>query len=128
MDTSMLIARFIGPVSLVASLAMLVNRAYYNELMATISDNKAMLFIAGVIALVVGIAITTFHNIWAADWRVIITLFGWLSILGGVVRLVFPGAAIAMADRIAKSGTLLMVAAVFWGLFGAWLTYMGFLA
>ncbi len=128
MDTSMLIARFIGPVSLVAGFAMLVNRAYYNELMATISDNKAMLFIAGVIALVVGIAITTFHNIWAADWRVVITLFGWLSIVGGVIRLVFPGAAIAMADRVAKSGSLLMVAAVFWGLVGAWLTYMGFLA
>ncbi len=128
MDTSILIARFIGPVSLVAGLGMLVNRAYYTELMATISNNKAMLFIAGVLALVVGIAITTFHNIWAADWRVVITVFGWLSIVGGVVRLVFPGAAIALAERITKSGTLLTVAAVFWGLVGAWLTYMGFAA
>ena len=128
MDTSILIARFIGPVALVAGFAMLANRTYYTELMATISNNKTMLFIAGFLALTIGIAITTFHNLWVSDWRVIITLFGWLSILGGVVRLVFPGAAIAMADRIAKSGTLLMVAAVFWGLVGAWLTYMAFLA
>ena len=30
------------------------------------------------------------HNVWAANWRVIITLFGWVLIVCGTIRIVFP--------------------------------------
>jgi hypothetical protein len=33
------------------------------------------------------------HNHWAADWAVLVTIFGWLLLIGGLVRMLFPGAA-----------------------------------
>ena len=30
------------------------------------------------------------HNVWAADWRILITLLGWLTAIGGAARIVVP--------------------------------------
>lgn len=57
---------------------------------ATVND-RGFAIASGYIALVLGLATVLLHNIWVADWRVVITVFGWLSLLKGVVRLGFPG-------------------------------------
>ena len=33
-----------------------------------------------------GLAIVLVHNVWTFDWRVIITILGWLAVLGGIFR------------------------------------------
>ena len=35
-----------------------------------------------------GLAIVLYHNVWAADWRVLITLFGWMGVIGGAIRII----------------------------------------
>jgi hypothetical protein len=48
-----------------------------------------------------GLAIVLTHNIWTADWRVLITLFGWLSAIGGAVRL-------AASDTVMRTGLAML--------------------
>lgn len=128
MDVSILIARFIGPVMLLAGLSMFVNRARMIEIFKDFTDSPGMIFIGGVMALALGIALVTFHNIWAADWRVFITVYGWLALIGGVVRMMFPDIAINLGRRIMERPAFLTVTAALNILIGGFLAYQGFLA
>ena len=128
MNTSVLIARFIGPVMLVAGAAMLVNREAIRAVVDDIVAHPAFLFLSDVLALPVGVAIITFHNDWALGWPLIITVYGWLALVAGVVRTVFPQVAKRMGAVIIGNDAALMATAVANVLLGGFLTYMGFMA
>ena len=128
MDASVLIARFIGPVMLVAGVAMFANRARMIEIFKEFTGNAGMMFMSGVMALALGIALVTFHNIWVADWRGFITLYGWLALIAGIVRMMYPDVAIRAGRAIMENSTALTVTAALNVLIGAYLAYQGFLA
>ena len=83
-------ARLLGPVLLVAGVGMLLDPRGYRAMAEEFLASRALIYISGLIALVTGLAIVNFHNRWAFGWRVIITIFGWLSLIGGVVRILAP--------------------------------------
>ena len=37
-----------------------------------------------------GMALVLTHNVWTADWPLLITLLGWLGVIGGAVRIIVP--------------------------------------
>src|SRR6195952_5993127 len=87
MSTSVFIARLIGPVMLVIGLAVLANQRAFRELAEEFLASRALMFLSGLLIMPVGLAIVLTHNIWAADGRVMITLFGWVNAIGGALRL-----------------------------------------
>ena len=54
-----------------------------------VSDDIYM-FLGGIIALVVGMSVITFHNIWNSPLAIVISLFGWLGVLKGLILILFP--------------------------------------
>ena len=128
MDTSDLIARFLGPVMLAAGISMFVNRQRFTQIFKDFINSPGMIFMGGVMALVLGIALVTFHNIWVADWRAFITVYGWLALAAGIVRMIFPEFAIDIGKRMMEREPLMMVTAALNILLGGFLTYMGFVA
>ena len=83
MATSVFIARLAGPVFLALGLGLLVNPGCYREITGEVLRSKALILYAGLLALPAGLAIVLTHNVWVADWRVVITLLGWLMIASG---------------------------------------------
>jgi hypothetical protein len=49
-----------------------------------------IIVLSGYAAFVPGLAIVYFHNRWSGGWPVLVTLFGWLSLVIGLIRMVFP--------------------------------------
>src|SRR3982074_2776135 len=90
MSNSVFIARLIGPVMLVVGLAVFANQRAFRELADEFLASRALMFLSGLLVMPVGLAIVLTHNIWAADGRVMITLFGWANVLGGAMRLAAP--------------------------------------
>src|ERR1700720_997611 len=90
MSTSVFLARLIGPVMLVIGLAVFANQRAFRELAEEFLASPALVFLSGLLIMPVGLAIVLTHNIWAADGRVMITLFGWLNAIGGAIRVVGP--------------------------------------
>src|SRR2546430_17683869 len=82
-STSIFIARLIGPVMLVIGLAVLTNQRAFREMADEFLASRALLFLSGLLIMPVGLAIVLTHNVWTADWRVLITLLGWLTAIGG---------------------------------------------
>jgi F0F1-type ATP synthase membrane subunit a len=126
MAPSKLIAGLIGPALVAAGFALLVNRQVFPEMMTQLSQNYAVIFLSGILSLVAGIAIVRVHNIWTGGWPVIITIFGWLLILGGLVRMWFPQKASNIAASFSNDPPFLLVAGVIVLLIGAFLSFKAY--
>ena len=125
-ETSVFIAKLLGPCFLIIGLGILFNRKHYNNLMEDFCKNSAMLYFGGITALAIGILIVLSHNVWAADWRVIITIFGWGGIIKGTWLLVFPNTASAFVGLYQKNKVLLLGHSFLVIIIGAWLTAAGY--
>ena len=108
------------------ALGMLFNRDTYGVIMAEFAESRALIYLSGTIALVTGIVFVHFHNLWVADWRVLITAIGWLSIMKGVVRLLYPQIVRKAGRRFANNTNLMTGSGVVILVLGAFLSFHGF--
>jgi hypothetical protein len=59
---------------------------------------------------------------------VIITIFGWLAVIGGIFRIVFPDSVKSIGERMLQKSGLMTASGIVPALIGAWLCYVGYLA
>src|SRR6202047_4220851 len=114
MSTSVFLARLIGPVMLVIGLAVLTNQSAFRAMAEEFLASRALIFLSGLLIMPVGLAIVLTHNIWAADGRVMITLFGWLNLIGGAMRLFAPAYVIEGGRAMLKRRYFIPAAAGIW--------------
>jgi hypothetical protein len=126
MSTSVFIARLIGPVMLVIGLAVFANQRAFRDIAEEFLASRALLFLSGLLIVPVGLAIVLTHNIWAADGRVMITLFGWLNLIGGAVRLFAPAYVMQTGRVMLKRPHFVTVAAAIWVVAGSLFCLFGF--
>ena len=81
--TSIFLAKLIGPVMLAIGSALLINARGYRAMARGVPAQPRADLSRRLITLPAGLAIVLTHNVWTADWRVIITLLGWLASIGG---------------------------------------------
>ncbi len=127
MDASRYLAKLIGPVFLAIGVGLLVNAPAYRMMAEQFLASSALIYLSGLLALPVGIAIVLAHNVWAPDWRVIITIIGWLAIIGGVVRIALPQFVARVGTAIFHAGAVPLVGGLAVIVLGAVLSYFGYL-
>ncbi len=127
METSILIARLIGPLLVMTGLIMLVTPQAVQDMAREFLASRALIFIAGVLALLGGLAIVNTHNVWTAGWPVIITIFGWLAVIGGIVRMGFPALTKSVGETMLARHAGLRVSAVIQLALGLYLMFVGYL-
>lgn len=126
MDISIFLAKVLGLYLIIMAIAVFVN---IRKLSSTINDDSLpFLFLSGAISLIVGLLIIVSHNIWEADWKVLITLIGWLAVIKAITRLVFPKHALKMIKRFLKNTRSCQISAVVMLILGAYLSYVGFMS
>lgn len=125
MSLSHFLAGLIGPLWAIVGLSMLLNRQRYTTMIEYFMEEPATTFIGGVMALIVGLALVMSHNIWVADWRVLITVVGWGGIIKGTVLLMFPDAMKSYVKIFTGNPTVLTVMSVIIIPVGLWISWMG---
>lgn len=127
MDTSLFLAKLMGPVLVIVGIGLFLNRERYRAVVDEVIASHTMLYVFGVLALTGGLAIVLTHNIWVADWPVIITILGWLMIVRGTLRIIIPERVETLATMImAQWPTLLIVSDLVVIALGAFLCWKGF--
>ena len=58
---------------------------FSNQIAPVVYLNGAILFVAG-------LGIVRIHNVWTWRWPVLITLVGWIALMGGLWRMAAPSA------------------------------------
>jgi len=124
MELSNYLAGIWGISLVIIPLAMLTKDGYIRKLFAKI-ETEENLFCWGIGSFVIGIAMVLAHNVWVNDWRVVITIFGWISLIKGLSMLFMPNQVKAWSKKIESSPLLpfALLVAIFIGLV---LTYFSF--
>lgn len=121
---SMFLALLIGWYLLLTNLGMLINQAHYKKVCNEFMGNSLMMLTWGCLAIIFGLLIVIRHNVWESDWRILVTLIGWLVLLQGAFRLLFPEASVRfMKELHSKVGCTLL--SWIWLLIGLYLIWVG---
>ncbi len=128
MQTSYFLAKLIGPVLALVGISMLIDPAEYFSMAKDFMQQPALLYLAAVLGVLGGLAIVLTHNVWAFDWRVILTLLGWISIVDSASWMLLPKQVAAFWTPILEMGGFVPGAAVIVLLLAAVLGYFGYVA
>ena len=126
MEHSVFLARLLGLYCIVIAVGVLLNLKTYQKVMEDFIKNTALLYIGGVLALLFGLAVVLFHNIWIASWPVLITIFGWIGVIKGILIIVLPNTLIRLTQAYQKKTALLVIQLIFVLAIGITLTIFGY--
>jgi hypothetical protein len=114
MTTSKLIAGLVGPTFVAGAAAVLLNLGTWPALVEQAFRDPALVFMSGFPVFVAGLAIVRAHNRWEGGWPVLVTIVGWLNLLGGLSRILFPTRLAHIAiGAVQTTGVVPAVAVVF---------------
>jgi hypothetical protein len=126
LQASIFLAQLIGPLLLLAGVGILLNRRSLDLLADEIFRSRVFLFLFGLIDAALGLAIVLTHNVWSADWRLIITLLGWLLIVRGTARVLAPDRIKELGGRMLKNDNTVGAVLAAVTLLGLVLCYFGY--
>ncbi|MEE8309046.1 MAG: hypothetical protein ABUJ98_06680 [Hyphomicrobium sp.] len=127
METSLFLAQLIGPVLIVIGVGLLLKKTEFREMATDFLSSRALIFVSGLLTLVTGLAIVLTHNVWEFNWPVIITILGWLSVFGGVFRILFPDSVQSMGTSMLDKPATMTVSGAIQIVLGLWLSYVGYM-
>ena len=89
MDNSIFLAKFWGYYLLIFFVILSFNPKRIRQIFNDLEDQK-FLIILSFLSIIIGLINILFHNIWEPNWKLIITLIGWVAILIGLALFIFP--------------------------------------
>jgi len=88
MPNSAYIAKLLGPALIGITVTEWMNLDIFT---AAIRPSFAThVYLNGTLLFIAGLAIVRAHNVWSRRWPVLITLVGWVAVVGGLSRMVAP--------------------------------------
>jgi hypothetical protein len=126
MDISKFLAKVIGVYFILVSIAMLVNMHQFVTMVDGLINNGALMFVIGFFVLILGLLMVVSHNIWQWNWRMIITIIGWLTLLKGTSILFSPQLIDNVSLHFVQNRSFAYIAAIIDLIIGLVLSYYGF--
>ena len=126
MGSANFIAQIIGLLFCIDAVGVLVNTAFYRRIVEEFIESPALCYLGGILALFFGLFILNFNNAWTADWTVIITIIGWLSVVKGVLLIVFPKVYLNFSNWMRMGDAMMRYIGIIYLLLGLFLTFKGF--
>ena len=127
MESSILLAKLVGPVMLVMGLFVALRPERMRRIGREFLDSEALIFISGIITLPVGLAIVVTHNVWTADWRGLITVIGWIFVLAGLARIALPDILKSVGETMLEKPVMIALPGALMAIVGAYLSWQGYL-
>jgi hypothetical protein len=121
------LARLIGVYCIVVAVALTTHMQASLVALDAIVHSPDILLVAGVLALLGGLAMVIGHNIWSGGARaVVVTLIGWLMLLRALLLLFLPGDAVAALYSAMHVEQWFYVYVAITAAIGVYLTYVSF--
>lgn len=124
MELSLFLAKLFGIYMLLAAPIWATRKSHVQACMKELVASKSLLFFSSFFDLLFGLAIVIGHSLFVDDWRVAITIIGYLLTIRGLFRLAFTATFQKLAFKLVEKAY--WVAFTIWLVLGAYLTYNGF--
>lgn len=106
MDISVFLARFWGSLFLILGASSIGAKLLGRIIQYT--EDKTITVSTGYITFLLGLATVVAHNLWVPDWRVAVTILGWITLIKGLEKIAFPG-------RVNKKAQMFKGKQILWG-------------
>lgn len=127
MDTSHMLARIFGIIMIVLYGGVLLNQELYRNIWDDVVKRPISMILSGFINLLLGLLVVMSHNIWTFGWQGLVTLLGWILIVSGVLRLLFPEYVLKYSRQLMENNPgFLKYSAIVMLVIGIYLAIMGF--
>jgi len=131
MDRSTLLAKLIGPPFVAIGLGLLLNQRTYWDMIDDVIRHPSpignmLIYLSGLLSMLAGLALVNAHPSWTRDWRVVITILGWLLLVGGIVRIVLPDIILKLGSTLYGSPTTPLLVAIISLALGGFLSFKGY--
>jgi len=126
MGNSFFLARIIGWFFIIVAVGMTFNSKTYQKIMEDFSKNTALVYLGGIFSLLIGFLMVSAHNIWRADWTLIITIFGWLGFIKGVWLMLLPNTVARITAFYQRRTFLLAIYPILMLVLGIFLVFKGY--
>jgi hypothetical protein len=131
MDRSVLLAKLIGPLFLAVGLGVLLHQKTYWDMIDEVIRHPSpignmLIYLSGLLSMLGGLAVVNAHPSWTRDWRMVITIIGWLVLIGGVVRIVLPDIMLKLGSTLYGSPTTLLIVSIISLALGGFLSFKGY--
>ena len=126
MANSIFLARLLGPILLAVGAGILINPKPFHTMAGEVVRSVTLVYLFGLFDFAAGLAIVLTHNVWVANWRVLITLLGWLLLIRGAVRILEPESIMRFAGKVMRNKRVVPISGVVTGVLGLVLCYFGY--
>ncbi len=126
MAISKTIAALLGPTLIASAVSIFLNLDAWPSMVSQAFNNPALIFVTGYPLFVAGLAIVRFHNQWTGGWPVVVTVLGWLTVVSGLSRILFPTRLAEIATRAVQTPGLMPIAAIIILSLGAFLSFKAY--
>ncbi|REH56648.1 hypothetical protein C7448_101690 [Tenacibaculum gallaicum] len=89
MDISVFLLKFWGWYCIIFFFVLSFNPKRVKQIVDNLQDAR-FLIILSLFAIIIGLLNVLAHNIWEANSKLLVTLFGWLALIKGVILFTFP--------------------------------------
>ena len=125
MELSNFLAQLFGlTIAIFAGVAVLqprLVRVYMKEF----GESALLTLFLGMTGIIGGLAVVLSHNVWVADWRVLVTLFGWAALIKGIVLLASPDLLRDIGMSLYSTPQRVRIVLVIMGVLGVYLAGAG---
>ena len=83
MQPVIFIARLVGPLFIVLGLGCLINQTVYADMIGQAVLVPVVIYLSGLMSFLAGVAMLNGYHSWTPDWRIIVTILGWLLVIAG---------------------------------------------
>jgi hypothetical protein len=123
MEISIFLAKFWGWFLIISCLLFFLRKKLLEEMIELVK-NRSLMIVFGYFGFVLGLISVLLHNFWTTDWRVVITIFGWATLIKGVVSIAFSELSQKWVEKIANKNLLMRIWLVIGIILGAWLLWL----
>jgi len=90
MELSLFLGKVVGAYLLIVGIAYMVRVDLFQEALREFTESPAFMVFGAVLSLIIGLLMVFGHNVWEWNWRVVVTIVGYLSLLKGIMNLFYP--------------------------------------
>ena len=118
-------ARVLGPFFVIFAATTVAHASDMRKLLSDFEANSAWPFVTGGFLLLASLVIVGLHQYWRGAAAITVSVAGWVLALRALFLMAFPHAFMGAADATIRMTALWMSVAIFIGLVGLYLTYVG---
>jgi hypothetical protein len=126
MQPVVFIARVVGPLFVVLGVGTLLNQTLYADMIGEAALAPVLIYLSGVLAFTAGVAMLNGYHAWTFDWRIIITILGWVLVIAGIVRIVLPAVTAVAAIALYSRGPAMLIVSIVVLVLGIFLSFQGY--